>query len=174
MPLSTRHSRASSVPSSPTRPPLSTAPIKPSTPISKTRSHDDHPYPPADRRPDRAAEANKASLLHPRVAVVLNVPRPWHPWLFAFRLSSILPAIWWGTPSVLQVLLRILEIVLRDERLELKEGCGTELVLATIWCFASGYLSFFFTDCLMSRWYVLSAIGPLRSIETTKEELTRQ
>ncbi|KAH7308957.1 N-glycosylation protein-domain-containing protein [Stachybotrys elegans] len=24
--------------------------------------------------------------------------------------------------------------------------------LATIWCFASGYLSFFFTDCLMSRW----------------------
>ncbi|KAL2180761.1 N-glycosylation protein-domain-containing protein [Thermothelomyces heterothallicus CBS 202.75] len=28
----------------------------------------------------------------------------------------------------------------------------TEALLATIWCCASGYLSFFFTDCLMSRW----------------------
>ncbi|KAK4154879.1 N-glycosylation protein-domain-containing protein [Chaetomidium leptoderma] len=28
----------------------------------------------------------------------------------------------------------------------------TEALLATIWCGASGYLSFFFTDCLMSRW----------------------
>ncbi|KAK3996966.1 N-glycosylation protein eos1 [Cladorrhinum sp. PSN332] len=28
----------------------------------------------------------------------------------------------------------------------------TETLLATIWCGASSYLSFFFTDCLMSRW----------------------
>ncbi|KAK4200281.1 N-glycosylation protein-domain-containing protein [Triangularia verruculosa] len=28
----------------------------------------------------------------------------------------------------------------------------TETLLATIWCVASSYLSFFFTDCLMSRW----------------------
>lgn len=28
----------------------------------------------------------------------------------------------------------------------------TETLLATIWCGASAYLSFFFTDCLMSRW----------------------
>lgn len=27
-----------------------------------------------------------------------------------------------------------------------------EVLLAIIWCGASGYLSFFFTDCLMSRW----------------------
>ncbi|QPC70150.1 hypothetical protein HYE68_000902 [Fusarium pseudograminearum] len=48
------------------------------------------------------------SLLQPRVAVVLNVPTPWHPWLFALRLFSILPALWWGLPSAVQLLLRIL------------------------------------------------------------------
>ncbi|EEU47570.1 uncharacterized protein NECHADRAFT_92123 [Fusarium vanettenii 77-13-4] len=48
------------------------------------------------------------SLLQPRVAVVLNVPPPWHPWLFTLRLVSILPALWWGLPSALQLLIRIL------------------------------------------------------------------
>ncbi|KAJ3466886.1 hypothetical protein MRS44_004450 [Fusarium solani] len=48
------------------------------------------------------------SLLQPRVAVVLNVPPPWHPWLFTLRLVSILPALWWGLPSALQLLLRLL------------------------------------------------------------------
>ncbi|KAH8802835.1 hypothetical protein F5884DRAFT_486337 [Xylogone sp. PMI_703] len=28
----------------------------------------------------------------------------------------------------------------------------TEVFLAVLWCLASAYLSFFFTDCLMSRW----------------------
>jgi len=28
----------------------------------------------------------------------------------------------------------------------------TEVFLAILWCSASAYLSFFFTDCLMSRW----------------------
>ncbi|KFY80010.1 hypothetical protein V498_08867, partial [Pseudogymnoascus sp. VKM F-4517 (FW-2822)] len=30
----------------------------------------------------------------------------------------------------------------------------TEVFLALLWCGASAYLSFFFTDCLMSRWLV--------------------
>lgn len=30
----------------------------------------------------------------------------------------------------------------------------TETALGIVWCFAAGYLSFFFTDCLMSRWLV--------------------
>lgn len=30
----------------------------------------------------------------------------------------------------------------------------TEVFLAQLWCLASAYLSFFFTDCLMSRWLV--------------------
>lgn len=28
----------------------------------------------------------------------------------------------------------------------------TEVFLAMLWCSASAYLSFFFTDCLMTRW----------------------
>lgn len=47
-------------------------------------------------------------MLQPRVAVVLNVPQPWHPWLFALRLCSILPALWWGLPSLLRLLLYFL------------------------------------------------------------------
>lgn len=47
-------------------------------------------------------------MLQPRVAVVLNVPKPWHPWLFALRLASILPALWWGLPSLLRLLIHFL------------------------------------------------------------------
>ncbi|KIE00504.1 N-glycosylation protein EOS1, partial [Metarhizium majus ARSEF 297] len=109
------------------------------------------------------------SLLQPRVAVVLNVPPPWHPWLFALRLCSILPALWWGLPCALQLLLRLLPgpdriLVVRPNRACTTAPCNggddavpfavTEGALATIWCFACGYLSFFFTDCLMSRWLI--------------------
>lgn len=47
-------------------------------------------------------------MLQPRVAVVLNVPKPWHPWLFALRLASVLPALWWGLPSLLRLLIYFL------------------------------------------------------------------
>ncbi|KAM4065062.1 N-glycosylation protein [Hirsutella rhossiliensis] len=118
------------------------------------------------------------SFLQPRVAVVLKVPQPWHPWLFALRLCSILPALWWGLPSALQLLLRLLPgtgrvLVVRSgwnespsplcdasNHHDPRHADGavpyalTEGALATIWCFACGYLSFFFTDCLMSRWLI--------------------
>ncbi|KAM5347050.1 hypothetical protein ACJ41O_010055 [Fusarium nematophilum] len=107
------------------------------------------------------------SLLQPRVAVVLNVPPPWHPWLFTLRLISILPALWWGLPSALQLLIRVLPgpelVVVVPSAGEGSKGLSleadaryalTETGLGTIWCFASGYLSFFFTDCLMSRWLI--------------------
>ncbi|PNY25524.1 N-glycosylation protein eos1, partial [Tolypocladium capitatum] len=114
------------------------------------------------------------SLLQPRVAVVLNVPPPWHPWLFALRLCSILPALWWGLPEALRLLLRLLPgpdrvLVVRPGRAaptlcadgDLRHHgqdavpyALTEGSLATTWCFACGYLSFFFTDCLMSRWLI--------------------
>lgn len=61
------------------------------------------------------------SFLQPRVAVVLKVPQPWHPWLFALRLCSILPALWWGLPSALQFLLRLLP------------GTGRVLVVRSGW-----------------------------------------
>ncbi|KAL6698466.1 N-glycosylation domain-containing protein [Trichoderma pleuroticola] len=131
------------------------------------------------------------SMLQPRVAVVLNVPQPWHPWLFALRLCSILPALWWGLPSLLRLLLHFLpgppeqfllvkQIAISGSNMDalqasLLSSCSreqgeaaaaataavlaapypiTETALATIWCFACGYLAFFFTDCLMSRWLI--------------------
>jgi hypothetical protein len=71
---------------------------------------------------------------------------PWHPWLFALRLVSVLPALWWGLPLAVQLLLRLLpgpELVVvvpsaaggiqglsveADARYAL-----TEMGLATIW-----------------------------------------
>ncbi|KAL7822772.1 N-glycosylation domain-containing protein [Trichoderma gracile] len=132
------------------------------------------------------------SMLQPRVAVVLNVPQPWHPWLFALRLCSILPALWWGLPSLLRLLLYFLpgppdqfmlvkQIAVPGSNIDVLQSTSisscsrsdgeaasaaaaaavlaapyaiTETALATIWCFACGYLAFFFTDCLMSRWLI--------------------
>ncbi|KAI9904306.1 hypothetical protein N3K66_000835 [Trichothecium roseum] len=130
-----------------------TAPMAPTAPMAAT--------------PQKAATPRttaSSSLLQPRLAVVLNVPPPWHPWLFALRLSSILPAVWWGLPSILHLVVLVLgkllvmtsvggrynEIVVAAG----EEGGVMEATLASIWCFASGYLSFFFTDCLMSRWLI--------------------
>ncbi|KAJ3473138.1 hypothetical protein NLG97_g10494 [Lecanicillium saksenae] len=101
-------------------------------------------------------------MLQPRVAVVLNVPAKWHPWLFALRLLSCLPAAWWGLPSALHLLLRFLPGPEHNAFSSLYQGDDawsepyalTETALATIWCFACGYLSFFFADCLMSRWLI--------------------
>lgn len=199
-----RHNRASSVPSSPTRPFTTGSGL--TTTTSNTDSPSYHNYNTDDRSsfssssptskrhgsdpngsPTSSTSSHghrKASFLQPRVAVALNVPSPWHPWLFALRLCSILPAVWWGTPSLLQLLLRILEILLKrknggsssvgEAAASLVGGGGyyhatddidvplTETTLAAIWCFASGYLSFFFTDCLMSRWCASSLHGPSR------------
>ncbi|KAK5654431.1 hypothetical protein OQA88_7341 [Cercophora sp. LCS_1] len=125
---------------------------------------------------DLCAVTAHSSLLQPRVAVLLGLPKTWHPLLFVCRLLSIVPAVWWGLPCCLR-LLAMLHLLFTD-----RDGfkstrsnnntpepstfsvAGTldmsfearlrllETVLATIWCGASGYLSFFFTDCLMSRW----------------------
>ncbi|KAF4119836.1 N-glycosylation protein, partial [Geosmithia morbida] len=173
--------RASSVPSSPTLSPaqlssstLTNTPTRSTTFTTSSFERSDSGAAAdafatgGDRRHDRSVTSpaddgpNKASLLQPRVAVVLNVPRPWHPWLFALRLCSILPAVWWGTPSALQLLLRLLELMLRSHAVPGNYAGAndeqfvplTETTLAAIWCFASGYLSFFFTDCLMSRWLI--------------------
>jgi hypothetical protein len=42
------------------------------------------------------------SWLQPRIAVVLGVPTFWHPFLFACRLLSIAPALWWGVRPALR------------------------------------------------------------------------
>jgi hypothetical protein len=158
------HQRASSVPSS--RSPCPPLPVASLTTAALAEPKPPSPDDPDDDEKSRSATANSASLLQPRVAVALNVPQPWHPWLFALRLASILPAVFWGTPVALRLLLLALELVLGPPNMagvayggDGDEGGEvllpvTEMALASIWCFACGYLSFFFTDCLMSRWYV--------------------
>ncbi|KAK3393146.1 N-glycosylation protein-domain-containing protein [Podospora didyma] len=132
----------------------------------------------ADSDDDPSAATAHSSMLQPRVAVVLGVAKTWHPLLFACRLLSIVPAIWWGLPIALRLLAMIRMIFFgwgvegspassctsnnKGFLLATAINCHelpfearlrlTETLLATIWCGASGYLSFFFTDCLMSRW----------------------
>ncbi|KJZ79366.1 hypothetical protein HIM_01517 [Hirsutella minnesotensis 3608] len=146
-------------------------PPPPTTPSQRQQQHQQQqqPPPPSSSTPI----SGYPSILQPRVAVVLKVPQLWHPWLFALRLCSILPALWWGLPAGLQLLLHLLPgsgriLVVRPGWNESPTRCDadpshhegavpfalTEGALATLWCFACGYLSFFFTDCLMSRWLI--------------------
>jgi hypothetical protein len=53
---------------------------------------------------DPSAVTAHSSLLQPRVAVVLGVSEAWHPLLFACRLLSIAPALFWGVPMGLRLL----------------------------------------------------------------------
>ncbi|KAK0656315.1 N-glycosylation protein-domain-containing protein [Cercophora newfieldiana] len=144
---------------------------------------------------DPSSVTAHSSLIQPRVAVLLGVSEGWHPLLFACRLLSIAPALFWGIPMGLR-LLAMLHLMffgranfkstgassgatpsmtgpdmLFEARLRL-----TETLLATIWCGASGYLSFFFTDCLMSRWLVnytpQATIVRLLTIAATNTYLT--
>ncbi|KZF20501.1 hypothetical protein L228DRAFT_270568 [Xylona heveae TC161] len=96
-----------------------------------------------------------ASALHPRVAVLLGVSRRWHLPLLVGRALSTAPAAWWG----LRCMFTFLEEFLRDDNGAFSSSWETnswfritEVFLALLWCIASAYLSFFFTDSLMSRW----------------------
>ncbi|KAI1392217.1 N-glycosylation protein-domain-containing protein [Hypoxylon trugodes] len=98
------------------------------------------------------------SLLQPRVAVALGVPKRWHYTLSVCRLLSIVPPICWGVRFTLRFLLADL-LRLSDQRSHDRDAATftlrlTETALAVIWCCASAYLAFFFTDCLMSRWLI--------------------
>ncbi|KAL1890858.1 hypothetical protein Sste5346_007999 [Sporothrix stenoceras] len=140
----------------------------------------------------------RPSLLQPRVAVVLGLPRLWHLPLFACRSLSVCPAIWWSLGIFIRLLAQLHALAVargvfgefntnggsgsgggggfgssvpgvgaiaaaargslgnlpdRGAGLSLESRLKlTETALAMIWCGASAYLSFFFTDCLMSRW----------------------
>lgn len=103
------------------------------------------------------------TFLQPRVAAVLGVSEWWHPVLFSLRLLSILPSIYLCFPVAIRFLLKLHSFATSDGD---GDGAGTahgrppgedrllltETMLAIVWCGCSGYLSFFFTDCLMSRW----------------------
>jgi hypothetical protein len=49
----------------------------------------------------------RTSMLQPRVAVMLGVSESWHPVLFVCRLCSIIPAIWWGLPVAMRLLVQL-------------------------------------------------------------------
>lgn len=98
------------------------------------------------------------TFLQPRVAALLGVSEWWHPVLFSLRLLSILPSIYLCFPVAIRFLLKLHTFTTSDGAYAQGRASGedrlllTETMLAIVWCGCSGYLSFFFTDCLMSRW----------------------
>ncbi|KAK1730060.1 N-glycosylation protein-domain-containing protein [Colletotrichum acutatum] len=118
-----------------------------------------------------------SSLLEPRIAVVLNVPKPWRPWLFACRLLSIGPAIFWALQPALTLLVQIIPVAVPGGKKAIPFP-WTEMSLGLMWCGASAYLSFFFIDCLMSRWLInytpQATIIRLLTINSTNAFLTER
>ncbi|PYI17152.1 hypothetical protein BO99DRAFT_475249 [Aspergillus violaceofuscus CBS 115571] len=108
-----------------------------------------------------------SSALHPRVAVILGVDRKWYLPLVICRALSTVPAAWWGLRCAFTFLAELLHIqpgmggegwaaaivgsVGQDWDVE-RRFRVTEVALAIMWCCASAYLSYFFADCMMSRW----------------------
>ncbi|KAH7628469.1 hypothetical protein B0T09DRAFT_410261 [Sordaria sp. MPI-SDFR-AT-0083] len=88
-----------------------TATVGAATPITtidmnhNSTNHNNNNNKNADKSPipNMTATAH-SSLLQPRVAVALGVPKKWHFLLWLCRQSSTFPAIWWGLPSALRLL----------------------------------------------------------------------
>ncbi|KAH8703873.1 N-glycosylation protein-domain-containing protein [Talaromyces proteolyticus] len=112
-------------------------------------------------------DASRPSNLHPRVAVILGVDRKWYLPLVICRALAVVPALWWGLRcafTFLAELLRIRPGMWREGWVAIIVGGAaadwdverrfrvTEVALAIMWCCASAYLSYFFMDCMMSRW----------------------
>ncbi|KAF5862688.1 hypothetical protein ETB97_011326 [Aspergillus alliaceus] len=107
------------------------------------------------------------SALHPRVAVILGVDRKWYLPLLICRALSTVPAAWWGLRCAFTFLAELLYIQpgmghegwtaaivdsINQEWDVERRFRVTEVALAIMWCCASAYLSYFFADCMMSRW----------------------
>jgi hypothetical protein len=82
-----------------------------STPGSGSPSYDGGD---TDRSPNNGAggsgddgQVARPSLLQPRVAVVLGLPRLWHLPLFACRSLSVCPAIWWSLGIFIRLLAQL-------------------------------------------------------------------
>ncbi|KAI1343325.1 hypothetical protein F5Y15DRAFT_369688 [Xylariaceae sp. FL0016] len=129
------------------KPPISSATRSASDAPDYTRYGHDGPRSPAVA----------VSLLQPRVAVALGVPKRWHHTLSACRLLSCVPSLVWGLRLAMRFLVADLirfahtHALLHDSQSILKL---IETTLAILWASASAYLAFFFTDCLMSRWLI--------------------
>lgn len=102
------------------------------TPSSSTHATDPTDIPPVP--------VVAVSLLQPRVAVALGVPKRWHHTLSACRLLSIVPPILWGLRYALRFLLAdLLRLSEQDHghNVSLSSLRLTETALAVIWvcCF---------------------------------------
>ncbi|KAK7513276.1 N-glycosylation protein-domain-containing protein [Phyllosticta citriasiana] len=109
---------------------------------------------PSESEPQTGTGGTKPAV-HPQVAGLLGVNRRWHVPLLCSRALACAPAIYWfmGHSSTF---LDLLLGEIRGQRVYGGEDEGTlvltEVGLALLWCATSGYLSFYFLDCLMSRW----------------------
>ncbi|OOO08806.1 N-glycosylation protein EOS1 [Aspergillus oryzae] len=114
-----------------------------------------------------SGHATVPSALHPRVAVILGVDRKWYLPLLICRALSTVPAAWWGLRCAFTFLAELLHIQAgmghEGWTAAIVDGINqewdverrfrvTEVALAIMWCCASAYLSYFFADCMMSRW----------------------
>ncbi|KAI1431314.1 N-glycosylation protein-domain-containing protein [Xylaria sp. CBS 124048] len=145
---------------------------RPRRPVSSTRSnlnggahgHDrshnsDHDYGHSDPKFATLAKSPAptvaVSLLQPRVAVLLGLPKRWYRTLSICRLLSLVPCFWWGVRIALRFLVaQVLQNAYSDEPDTKAPLWLTETFLAGLWCLASATLAFYFTDCLMSRWLI--------------------
>jgi hypothetical protein len=78
--------------------------------------------------------AVSVSLLQPRVAVVLGIPKRWHRTLSICRLLSVVPCVWWGLRLALRFL--VAQVLRHSSRHEFDDEASlrvTETLLAGIW-----------------------------------------
>lgn len=101
-----------------------------SAPTTTTPSASPSSSDPGPESPTSPGAHLPSSFLAPRVAVALNVPGPWHIFLFASRLLSIAPAVAWGWPSALLLLDGVISSFVEGGGWEFAE---TASALACIW-----------------------------------------
>ncbi|KAI1362425.1 N-glycosylation protein-domain-containing protein [Xylaria arbuscula] len=108
-----------------------------------------------DGKPDRPAPTVSVSLLQPRIAVLLGLPKRWYRTLYICRLLCLVPCFWWGVRIALRFLVAQVLRSWNDNKPEDEDPFRlTETLLAGLWCSAAATLAFYFTDCLMSRWLI--------------------
>ncbi|KAI1109650.1 N-glycosylation protein-domain-containing protein [Nemania sp. NC0429] len=120
-------------------------------------AYDDHRRKHAGPVLETQARSISVSLLEPRLAVLLGLPKRWYRTLSICRLFCLVPCFWWGLRIALRFLVALVLQPSRSDKDEPDEGVAswlTETLLAGLWCLASATLAFYFTDCLMSRWLI--------------------
>lgn len=95
----------------------------------------DHHKQPATRL-DRQTRAMTVSLLEPRLAVLLGLPKRWYRTLSICRLLCLVPCFWWGVRLALRFLVALVLQRSRSNAGEPAEEVAswlTETLLAGLW-----------------------------------------